>query len=487
MTSVAIPSTKTRCVTCAKEKRAVRCEGCLQLFCYDHFLTHREDLNKRLDDIEISRDLFRQALNEQTNHPQIHLLIKQIDQWEKDSIKTIQQTASDCRQLLIQHTTKHVHQIESNLTKLTNQLRDLRQENDFNEYDLDQFQQKTKQLAEQLDQLSNITVREESTQLINKISVVMAFAGGQVIPQVIHETKRKWKQFGVTVAGGAGEGGQLNQLFYPDDIYIDDEEQRFYIADSSNHRIIKWKLHSTNGHVVAGGNGQGNRINQLNQPTHVALDKTDDSFIICDRGNGRVLRWSRSNDANNQVIISNIDCSCVALDSYGNIYISDWEENEITRWKYGDTRGTVVAGGNGKGNHLNQFYHPSYVSVDEDQSLYISDCENHRIMKWSKGAKEGILVAGGHGQGSSLTQLSSPTGLAIDRLGNIYVVDCYNHRIVRWSKGAREGTVVVGGNGRGKQPNQFSCPTGVALDRQDNLYVVDWGNNRVQKFDLENE
>ena len=74
MTSVAIPSTKTRCVTCAKEKRAVQCEGCLQLFCYDHFLTHREDLNKRLDDIETNRDLFRQALNEQTNHPQIHFL-----------------------------------------------------------------------------------------------------------------------------------------------------------------------------------------------------------------------------------------------------------------------------------------------------------------------------------------------------------------------------------------------------------------------------
>ncbi|UJR13277.1 hypothetical protein I4U23_000297 [Adineta vaga] len=179
MTSVAIPSTKTHCVTCGKEKRAVRCEGCLQLFCYDHFLNHREDLNKQLDDIEINRDLFRQSLNEQTNHPQIHLLVKQIDQWEKDSIKKIQQTASDCRQLIIQHTTKHVHEIENNLTKMTHQLRDLRQENDFNEYDLKQFHQKSKQLSEQLDQLSNITIREESTQLINKISVAVAFSGKQ--------------------------------------------------------------------------------------------------------------------------------------------------------------------------------------------------------------------------------------------------------------------------------------------------------------------
>ncbi|CAF5097314.1 unnamed protein product, partial [Rotaria magnacalcarata] len=49
---------------------------------------------------------------------------------------------------------------------------------------------------------------------------------------------------------------------------------------------------TTNGQVVAGGKGQGNRLNQLDGPTNVLLDKDTDSLIICDQGNQRVVRWS---------------------------------------------------------------------------------------------------------------------------------------------------------------------------------------------------
>ncbi|CAF0987040.1 unnamed protein product [Adineta steineri] len=480
---MATDANKTHCVTCGKEKRAVRCEGCLQLFCYDHFTIHRQDLNNQLDEIEINRDLFRQTLNEQTNHPQIHILIQEIDQWEKDSIKTIQQTASECRQILIQHTTKSVHQIEVNLTRLTNQLRDTRQDNDFNEYDLNQFNQKSKHLAEELDKLINVSILHNSEQLISKISVVVP--SGELLSPVVNQDKIKWKKFGKTFAGGYGEGSQLNQLFYPDDMFLDNDEQRIYIADSSNHRIMKWKFNATSGQIVAGGNGQGDRLDQLNQPTHVIVDRSNECLIICDRGNGRVVRWYSNDDLNQEIVVSNIDCSCIALDNSGNLYVSDWENNEVRRWKDGDKTGTVVAGGHGKGSHLNQLYHPSYIVVGEDHELYISDCENHRVIKWMKGAKEGMVIAGGHGQGNSLTQLSSPTGLAVDDLGNVYIADCYNHRVVRWSKGSREGTLIVGGNGRGKQPDQLGCPTGILFDRHENLYVVDWGNNRVQKFDID--
>ncbi|CAF4388479.1 unnamed protein product, partial [Rotaria sordida] len=44
----------------------------------------------------------------------------------------------------------------------------------------------------------------------------------------------------------------------------------------------------TNGQVVAGGNGQGNRLDQLDYPSDVLIDKETDSLIICDQGNRRV-------------------------------------------------------------------------------------------------------------------------------------------------------------------------------------------------------
>ena len=46
----------------------------------------------------------------------------------------------------------------------------------------------------------------------------------------------------------------------------------------------------------------------------------------------------------------------------------------------GETRRTVVAGGNGEGNQLNQFHYSTCLFVDDDRTLYITDQNNHRVM-----------------------------------------------------------------------------------------------------------
>jgi chromosome segregation ATPase len=171
---MSIATGKARCIICEKEKSAVRCEGCLQIFCYNHLNDHRQQLSQHFDELEINRDLFRQTLNEQINHPQKHILIKQIDQWESDSIQKIQQIAKECREKLFQHTNEHVNQIEMNLTKLTNQMREIRQENDFNEIDLNNLKEKLTRLEKDLDQIPNVLIGEDSTTLIKKFSVVIS-------------------------------------------------------------------------------------------------------------------------------------------------------------------------------------------------------------------------------------------------------------------------------------------------------------------------
>jgi chromosome segregation ATPase len=165
---------KARCTTCDKEKRTVRCEGCLQLFCFDHLTDHRQELNQKLDHIEMDKDLFQQALNEDTTDAQKHVLLQQIGQWEQDSIKKIQQRASECRQSVIELTNKNIHLIEAKLTKLTDQIRNIRQENDFNEVDLNKFNNRLKQLQQQIHQSSNVSIQQSSTLFVNEISVVVA-------------------------------------------------------------------------------------------------------------------------------------------------------------------------------------------------------------------------------------------------------------------------------------------------------------------------
>ncbi|CAF4873908.1 unnamed protein product [Rotaria socialis] len=296
-----------------------------------------------------------------------------------------------------------------------------------------------------------------------------------------------WTQNGVTVAGGNEDGDTTNQLYSPRGLFVNDD-QTVIIADTSNYRITQWKNgDTTNGQVVAGGNGAGNGLHQLNWPIDVLIDKETDSLIICDQWNRRVVQWSRRSDTTQgEILISNIQCYGLAMDEQRDLYVSDTEKHEVRRYQFGEKNVTLVAGGNGKGDGLNQLNVPTYLFVDRDHSVYVSDYYNHRVMKWVEGAKEGIVVAGGQGKGNAPTKLYYPNGLFVDTLGTLYVADSHNHRVMRWTQEDEiQGAVIVGGNGEGKGANQFNFPIGLCCDRQGNLYVADAGNNRVQRFSIE--
>ncbi|CAF1561617.1 unnamed protein product, partial [Rotaria sp. Silwood1] len=267
----------------------------------------------------------------------------------------------------------------------------------------------------------------------------------------------RWQQNGITVAGGNRQGNEINQLSNPSGLYVDDD-QTIYVSDQSNHRIVEWKRGATSGQVVAGENGQGSGDHQLNSPYDVIIDKERDSLIICDYSNRRVVRGPRRNGTSGETIISNIYCVGLTMDENGSLYVTDYGKDEVRRYRRGESQGTVVAGGNGSGNRLDQLSSPTYVFVDRDHSVYVSDERNHRVMKWMEGAKQGIVVAGGQEEGNDLTQLSYPGGVVVDQLGTVYVADAGNNRIMRWPKGATQGSVIVGGNGSGEQSNQLNWP-----------------------------
>ncbi|CAF4184409.1 unnamed protein product, partial [Rotaria magnacalcarata] len=281
----------------------------------------------------------------------------------------------------------------------------------------------------------------------------------------------KWAQNGVTVAGGHGRGDATNQLNEPHGLFVDDD-QTVVIADNENHRIIQWKKDdTTNGQVVAGGNGEGYGLHRLNYPTD----------------NQRVVRWSRrSGTTQGEILIEDIYCCGLAMDDQRYLYVSDYVKNEVRRYRLGEKNGTLIAGGNGIGDGLNQLNYPTYLFVDRDHSVYVSDNNNHRVMKWVEGAKEGIVVAGGQGAGNALTQLYWPNGIFVDTLSTLYVADSNNNRVMRWTQGDKtQGAVIVGGNGQGEGANQFNYPIGLSFDRHDNLYVADMNNARVQRFSIE--
>jgi sugar lactone lactonase YvrE len=148
-------------------------------------------------------------------------------------------------------------------------------------------------------------------------------------------------------------------------------------------------------------------------------------------------------------------------DLEGNLYVVEEKINAVSKWSPGSSTGQIVAGGNGRGDALNQLNLNeiltfSTIVVDSKGNLYIPDENNHRVVKWNKGSNEGIVVAGGNGRGDALNQLISPTQIKLDSSGNLYINDRSNNRIVKWEEDASEGVVVAGGNGQGSNLNQFN-------------------------------
>ncbi|CAF1670857.1 unnamed protein product, partial [Adineta ricciae] len=198
-------------------------------------------------------------------------------------------------------------------------------------------------------------------------------------------------------------------LSYPFGIFVD-QNKTIFIADYLNDRIVEWKYNEKQGKILAGGNEQGKRLDQLNKPIDVIVDQHNHSIIIADRGNGRVIRWSTNQKQD--ILIQNIDCQGLTMDQKRFLHVSDRKKNEVRKWNLDkineNKEGILVADANGKRYQLNE---PTFIFVDKDQSLYVSDSRNNRVIKWVKDTKEGIVVAGGNGQGNNLNQLSSPTGL----------------------------------------------------------------------------
>ena len=171
--ATATETSRNYCFICEKEKVTYKCDGCSKRFCKQHLKDHENELELELDQIENERNIFRQTLSEQVEQPNKHHLIQQINQWEQHSINKIQQTAEENRQLIMKLMNKHFQKIEIGLNLLTHDIKEIRQESDFNELNLIDLRNKLERLQEELKSPENISVREanSSSSFINNIYV----------------------------------------------------------------------------------------------------------------------------------------------------------------------------------------------------------------------------------------------------------------------------------------------------------------------------
>jgi beta-lactamase regulating signal transducer with metallopeptidase domain/DNA-binding beta-propeller fold protein YncE len=163
----------------------------------------------------------------------------------------------------------------------------------------------------------------------------------------------------------------------------------------------------------------------------------------------------------------------VAVDSAGNIYISDTHNNRIRKFT---GQGVAITQWGGSGSDPGYFNYPQGLATDASNNLYVADVHNQRVQKF---AADGTFITQWGELGSGPGKFNCPYNAAVDAAGNVYVVDNQNNRVQKFtSQGKYLSEFGTLGTGFG----QLHSPQGVAVDASGNVYVGDGGNGRIQKF-----
>ena len=206
------------------------------------------------------------------------------------------------------------------------------------------------------------------------------------------------------VAGHASESGSgLNQLGSRlDEVIVDDNEQAIYISDYHNQRVVMWKGNSTTGVLIAGeSNRAGTDSLHLHSPGGMFIDSIHNALYVVDIGNHRVQRFQPIGNKTGQTVaggngagasLSQLDTpTSVVIDQNENIYVSDYWNHRIAKWSASNyTAGGVCIVGCSStvGEHTWQMNYIFILRFDSSGNLIVNDFNNHRIRTFTVTQKD---------------------------------------------------------------------------------------------------
>jgi len=350
-----------------------------------------------------------------------------------------------------------------------------------------------------VDAAGNVYVADQQNCFIRKVTpagVVTTFAGTIVNDNPCGSTN------------GAGNVAQFNG---PNGVATD-SAGNVYVADTFNNKIRKITpagvvstLAGTGAFGFADGPGA---TAQFRSPRAVAVDAAGNVYVA-DAQNQLIRQvtplgvvstvaglavTSGSADGTGSVARFNNPYG-IAVDSAGNLYVGDANNNTIRKIAPGGvvttlagTAGTCCSG-DGTGSAA-RFNGPRGVAVDAAGTVYVAETFGLHIRQVTAAGVvttlAGSFPAGNVDGPAANAHFNNPEGVAVDAAGVVYVADTTSDTIRKISSGvvttlAGFGGSVGSADGE-EQAARFSLPFGVALDSNRTLYVADRNNNTIRKI-----